>query len=258
MFWEFKKHGENLNSISVGMAHAVDEKIKSERLKAELITNVSHDIKTPLTSIINYVDLLKKEDLHNETAEGYIKVLDRQSGRLKKLTEDLVEASKASTGNIAVNAQRTNVVELLNQSAGEYEERFEAAKLTPVITASAPDIPILADGRLLWRVFDNLLNNIIKYSQEGTRVYMNINEKNNLVTVAFKNISRDSLNISTDELMERFIRGDSARTSEGSGLGLSIARSLTELQGGRFDLLVDGDLFKAIIRFDKLLVQPNV
>ena len=243
MFWEFKKHAENLNSISVGMAHAVDEKIKSERLKAELITNVSHDIKTPLTSIINYVDLLKKEDLHNETAEGYIKVLDRQSGRLKKVDGGSCGGLKASTGNIAVNSQRTNVVELLNQSAGEYEERFEAAKLTPVITASAPDIPILADGRLLWRVFDNLLNNIIKYSQEGTRVYMNITEKNNLVTVAFKNISRDSLNISTDELMERFIRGDSARTSEGSGLGLSIARSLTELQGGRFDLLVDGDLF---------------
>lgn len=256
LFWEFKSHGDNLNSVSLGMARAVDEQIKSERLKAELITNVSHDIKTPLTSIINYVDLLKKEDLHNETAEGYIKVLDRQSSRLKKLTEDLVEASKASTGNIAVNAQRTNVVELLNQSAGEYEERFEAAMLTPVMTASAPDIPILADGRLLWRVFDNLLNNIVKYSQEGTRVYMNITEKNNLVTVAFKNISRDSLNISTDELMERFVRGDSARTSEGSGLGLSIARSLTELQGGRFDLAVDGDLFKAVIRFDKLLVPP--
>ena len=257
MFWEFKKHGENLNRISLGMARAVEEQIKSERLKAELITNVSHDIKTPLTSIINYVDLLQKEDLGNETAQEYVRVLNRQAIQLKKLTEDLVEASKASTGNIAVHPARTNVVELLGQSVGEYEERFEKAHLTPIITATAPDIPILADGRLLWRVFDNLLGNIIKYSQADTRVYLSVTERDNVVSVVFKNISRDSLNIPTDELMERFVRGDSARTSEGSGLGLSIAQSLTELQGGRFALAIDGDLFKAIVSFDRLLISPD-
>lgn len=252
LYWDFKAHAETLNNISNGMTAAVEERLKSERFKTELITNVSHDIKTPLTSIVNYVDLLKKEPSATDNAKEYLEVLDRQSARLKKLIEDLVEASKASTGNIPVNAGKTDIVELINQSAGEYAERFAQAGLEPIIKAPQGSVFIFADGRLLWRVFDNLLNNICKYSMSNTRVYLDISGDEKRVTVTLKNISRYPLNISTDELLERFVRGDSARTTEGSGLGLSIAKSLTELQNGNFALSVDGDLFKVIISFNCL------
>jgi len=249
---DFRRHGEHLNSISNGMAAAVEERLKSERFKTELITNVSHDLKTPLTSIINYVDLLQKEQIDNAQAKGYIDVLSRQSARLRKLTEDLIEVSKASTGNVAVTAEPTNVTELINQCLGEYSERFQAAQLTPVVIAPESDPYIMADGRLLWRVFDNLLNNICKYSQPGTRVYCDIAQTPQQVRLSLKNVSRDSLNISAGELQERFVRGDSSRGSEGSGLGLAIASSLTELQGGSFSLHVDGDLFKSILIFNRM------
>lgn len=249
MFFELKRHGENLNSIGAGMTRAVEERMKSERLKTELITNVSHDIKTPLTSILNYVDLLKKEPAASDAAGEYIAVLDRQAHRLKKLTEDVLEASKAATGNIKVELARTDAVELLGQCLAEYEERFQQAGLVAVMQSPGGSASILADGRLLWRVFDNLLGNIAKYGQPGTRVYAGVTREGTDVAIALKNVSRDPLNISEEELMERFVRGDSARTSEGSGLGLSIARSLTELQGGRFGIAIDCDLFKAELRF---------
>lgn len=252
MLWDFKTHGESLNSIGDGMAKAVEEHLKSERLKTELITNVSHDLKTPLTSIVNYVDLLKKENIENQNVLEYIEVLDRQSNRLKKLTEDLVEASKASTGNLAMEPARTDVVELLNQSFGEYTERFAESQLEAVIRTALPEVFILADGRLLWRVFDNLLNNICKYSQPHTRVYLDVEIDRGKARISLKNISKYPLNLSPEELLERFARGDSARTTEGSGLGLSIAKSLTELQKGSFELSVDGDLFKVIIGFDTI------
>ena len=252
MLPDFRRYAENLNSISLGMQKAVEVQMRSERMKAELITNVSHDIKTPLTSIVNYVDLLKTAGLNSEHAPEYLEVLDRQSARLKKLTEDLVEASKASTGNIAVHAERTNVNVLLAQAAGEYEERLREHALEPVLEFKLPEAYIWADGRLLWRVLDNLLNNICKYSLEHTRVYIQTEACGGLLNVTFKNISRDALNGPAEELMERFVRGDASRSAEGSGLGLSIARSLTELQGGQFALHIDGDLFKAELTFPLL------
>ena len=251
MFWEFRRHGENLNSIADGMAIAVEQRIKSERLKTELITNVSHDIKTPLTSIVNYVDLLQRPELSQETRAEYLGVLARQSQRLKKLTEDLVEASKASTGSISVALVPTDLAELVNQAAAEYSERLKAGRLEPVIRFSGEDLTVLADGRLLWRVLDNLLGNVCKYALAGTRVYLDAEPAGDSVRLCVKNISRDPLNVSAEELLERFVRGDRARSSEGSGLGLSIARSLTELQKGSFSLAVDGDLFKAEILLRK-------
>ena len=252
LLWDMKKHAETLNSIGFGMTKAIEERLKSERLKTELITNVSHDLKTPLTSIVNYVDLLKKENIENMNALTYIEVLDRQAAKLKKLTEDLIEASKASTGNITVSSGSIDVVEFLNQSIGEYHERFAANQLEPVIHTLQNEIKILADGRLMWRVFDNLLDNICKYSLPQTRVYIDVENIEGKVIITLKNISRVSLNITMDELLERFVRGDSARTTEGSGLGLSIAKSLTELQKASFDISVDGDLFKVIIKFEAL------
>lgn len=247
-----KKHEENLQSIQSGIQKAVDEQTRAERMKTELITNVSHDIKTPLTSIVSYVDLLKKQAMPNDQAREYLEVLDRQSARLKKLTEDLVEASKASTGNLTVDFQRTDVNVLLTQSAGEYQEKL-AAKGMDLILTPAPENPaISADGRLLWRVFENLLSNIHKYAQPGTRVYLTCEAGENQVTITFRNISATPLNISADELMERFVRGDASRNTEGSGLGLSIARSLTQLQHGTFSLTIDGDLFKAALTFPRI------
>ena len=315
----FREHGENLNNISRGMAIAIERQMKSERMKTELITNVSHDIKTPLTSIVNYVDLLNKENLGGRAGE-YVEVLVRQSARLKKLTEDLVEASKASTGNISVSLRPVDVCEMINQASGEYAERLSAASLS--IVSDFPDGPAVAraDGRLLWRVLDNLLSNVCKYSMPGTRVYITVsaeretavsyglrgslkgdfsgeNDLRNIpesggpgknifrnfvkrqkstedksgtgkenhtpvlkeddfterksvsgrVCIEIKNISKERLNVAPDELMERFVRGDSSRTTEGSGLGLNIARSLTELQKGTFGISIDGDLFKAEI-----------
>ena len=225
------------------------EQMKAEHLKTELITNVSHDIKTPLTSIVNYVDLLKKEDIPSPEAREYIAVLDRQSHRLKKLTEDLVEASKASSGVLNVDLQPTDVNVLFSQIEGEYQERLAACQMTLVTQPPAPGTVIRADSRLLSRVMDNLVSNICKYALPSTRVYVVSTLSREAVTISFKNVSRDELNISPDELMERFVRGDASRHTEGSGLGLSIARSLVQLQGGRFDLAIDADLFRADITF---------
>ena len=244
MLPEMKKNAEYLNNIGVGMQRAVEVQMRSERMKAELITNVSHDIKTPLTSIINYVDLLKREGLSSANAPEYLAVLERQSARLKKLTTDLVDASKASTGNISVHLERTDAHVLLSQAVGEYEEKFHANALTPVLGLHAAQPFISADGRLLWRVLDNLLGNACKYAQPNTRVYLQTEEADGKLEILCKNISREALNIPPAELMERFVRGDASRSTEGSGLGLSIARSLTELQGGQFDITIDGDLFK--------------
>jgi len=244
MFYDIKTHGDNLNAIGVGMNRAVEQRMKSERLKTELITNVSHDIKTPLTSIVNYVDLLKKEDLPEKAAE-YVTVLDRQSSRLKKLTEDLVEASKASTGNIAVALQPIVVNEIIHQAVGDYDQRLTAGKIEVIINTFEGSLSALADGRLLWRVLDNLLSNVCKYAMPGSRLYIDLTTRGNRVALSMKNISRDALNVSADELMERFVRGDSSRHAEGSGLGLNIAKSLMELMGGTFSIAVDGDLFKA-------------
>lgn len=249
LYYDFKKHGENLNRINEGITKAVNARMKSERFKTELITNVSHDIKTPLTSIINYIDLLKKENLEGTKASEYIEVLERQSAKLKKLTEDIIEASKASAGVITVNAVRTDAVELLNQSLGEYGERLENSQIVAVVNAPEAGAYIHADGRLLWRVFDNILQNICKYAMPGTRAYFDVALAEGMVEITSKNISASELNISAEELMERFIRGDTSRGSEGSGLGISIAKSLTELQGGTFDIQLDGDLFKVVLRF---------
>lgn len=247
MYWEFKKHAENLNSIGDDMAAAVEQRMKSERLKTELITNVSHDIKTPLTSIVNYVDLLQKPHTPEQESE-YLEVLDRQSKRLKKLTEDLVEASKASTGNMNVNLERTNTREIIEQSLAEYGRRMEQGNLTVIVNIPDEAPRAMADGRLLWRVLDNLFNNVCKYALAGTRVYIDAGIEGNEAVISVKNISRDPLNVSADELMERFVRGDSSRHTEGSGLGLNIVQSLITLMHGKFSLSVDGDLFKAEIR----------
>ena len=244
-----KKHEENLQSIQSGIQKAVDEQTRAERMKTELITNVSHDIKTPLTSIVNYVDLLEKEDIQPEKAKEYVDVLHRQSARLKKLTEDLVEASKASSGCLPVHLARTDVNVLLSQLAGDYLEKLEAAQLEPVFHPAPSQPKIQADGQLLSRVLGNLFSNICKYAMPGTRVYFESSANAGIVTITFKNISKYELNIPAEELMARFVRGDRSRHTEGSGLGLSIAQSLTELQGGSFRLEIDGDLFKAIVSF---------
>ena len=246
---DFKRYGQELNDVQSGLEQAVQEQMKAEHLKTELITNVSHDIKTPLTSIVNYVDLLKKEDMPSPAAREYIAVLDRQSHRLKKLTEDLVEASKASSGALNVELQPTDVNVLLSQIEGEYQERLAACHLTLVTQPPAPGTMIQADSRLLSRVMDNLASNVCKYAMENTRVYVTAAVRDGQAVISFKNVSRDELNISPDELMERFVRGDASRHSEGSGLGLSIARSLVQLQGGTFALSIDADLFRADIVF---------
>lgn len=250
---------DNINNISTGLETALQEKVKSERLKADLITNVSHDIKTPLTSIINYVNLIKRENIQDEKILGYLDVLDQKSQRLKTLTEDLVEASKASSGNLKLEMSYIDLTEMIYQTNGEFEEKFAIRHLDIITTA--PDEPLLieADGRRLWRVLENLYNNAFKYAMEHSRVYVDIQKLDaqfledhiigEQVVFTIKNISADPLNIKPDELTERFVRGDVARTTEGSGLGLSIAKSLTELQGGQFELIIDGDLFKAQLTF---------
>lgn len=249
MVLDFKSHGEDLNHIAQGMAAAVDQRMRSERMKTELITNVSHDIKTPLTSIINYADLIGKEPRDSEKIPEYAAVLTRQSERLKRLIEDLVEASKASTGNLEVDLAPCQPGVLLTQAAGEYEQRLKDAGLDLVTRQPETAVTILADGRRLWRVFDNLMNNICKYAQRGTRVYLTLEERDGQAVISFKNTSRAPLDIPAEELLERFVRGDAARGGEGNGLGLSIAKSLTELQKGTLDLTVDGDLFKVVLRF---------
>ena len=248
----FKEHGEDLNSITDGMNRAVGERMKSERFRTELITNVSHDIKTPLTSIINYVDLLEKEQPENEKMREYLEVLDRQSAKLKKLIDDLLEASKASSGSLSVNLTECELGILLDQMAGEYSEKLSAAGLELILTKPEESVKIMADGRHMWRIFDNLLNNICKYAQRGTRVYLDLTADALKAAVTFRNISATRLNISGDELTERFVRGDSSRNTDGSGLGLSIAQSLAQLQKGALDITVDGDLFKVVLRFDRI------
>ena len=252
LFWDFKRHGENLNSIAVGMNAAVEERLKSERMKTELITNVSHDIKTPLTSIINYADLISKEPCENEKITEYSKVLTRQSERMRRLIDDLVEASKASTGNLEVNLAPCDASVFLMQAAGEYEQRLKDAGLSLVTKQPEEPIRILADGRRMWRIFDNLMNNICKYALPGTRVYLNLEPMGDQVVISFKNTSRQQLDIREEELLERFVRGDTSRSTEGNGLGLSIARSLAELQKGELRVFIDGDLFKVILIFPKL------
>jgi signal transduction histidine kinase len=251
MFFSFKRHGEHLNAVGEGINRAVEERMKSERMKTELITNVSHDIKTPLTSIINYAGLIAGEECENEKILEYSAVLLRQSGRLKKLIDDLVEASKAQSGALEIELAPADACVFVEQAAGEYEGRLNDVGLTLVTSCPDHPVPIRADGRRLWRVFDNLMNNILKYGQSGTRVYLTLEDADGLAAVTFRNVSRDPLNLSPDELMERFVRGDASRNSatDGNGLGLSIAKSLTELQGGHFDLSIDGDLFKVRLTF---------
>ena len=248
---EFREHGENLNSIGRGMAIAVNERMKSERFKTELITNVSHDLKTPLTSIVTYIDLLQKKDIQDEKAKEYIDTIARQSKKLKKLTEDLIDASKASSGALNVNMERVNISELLRQSSAEYGERMEAVNITPVVNMPEEDIYVRADGRLLWRVVENLLQNICKHGMPGTRAYLEARTENGRAAVSFKNISQQQLNIPVEELLERFVQGDGSRSRGGSGLGLSIAESLTELMKGKLKLSLDGDLFKVELWFDE-------
>lgn len=247
----FRQIAQDLNALGQGASLAVERQLRSERMKTELITNVSHDIKTPLTSIVNYVDLLQKPHTPQE-GEQYLEVLARQSQRLKKLTEDLVEMSKASSGNIPVNLAPVNVVELVNQALAEYEEKLKKAQLPVVFTARQSEILTMADGRLFWRVLDNLLGNCVKYAQPGTRVYVDVVKYEKKVMISMKNVSRAELNLPAEELMERFVRGDCARNTEGSGLGLNIAKTLMELQKGKLNLVIDGDLFKAVLLFDNL------
>lgn len=249
MIGDFKTIGEDLNHISAAMEKAVDARTKSERMRAELITNVSHDIKTPLTSIINYVDLLGKEEPESETVREYVDVLDRQAHKLKKLIGDLVEASKASTGNLAVHLSECDVCVMLEQTVGEYEEKLKKAGLSAVVNASKTPIRIMADGRHLWRVFDNLMSNICKYSLPGTRAFLETRCEGDMSIITFKNISRTPIDIPAEELTERFVRADTSRNTEGSGLGLSIAQSLVKLQNGTLDIVCDGDLFKAVLTF---------
>ncbi|MDE6748512.1 MAG: HAMP domain-containing histidine kinase [Lachnospiraceae bacterium] len=257
-----KVHGYNtalaksVNSIGNGIKNAVESSMKDERMKTELITNVSHDIKTPLTSIINYVDLIKREEVDNERVRNYIRILDEKSQRLKQLTDDLVEASKISSGNISLNFERINMTELLNQTIGEFSEKFEKKNLSIVIDVKASNAVIEADSRRIWRIMENLFNNICKYALEGTRVYITVYPLKNKVVmkqewveISIKNISAAELNCNPEELTERFIRGDESRTTEGSGLGLSIAKNLTEAQKGTFNISLDGDLFKVVMTF---------
>ena len=241
-----------INDIAGGLSNAVEQSLKSERLKTELITNVSHDIKTPLTSIINYVDLLKKEKMPNEKVTEYLMILDNKSQRLKKLTEDLVEASKASSGNIKLNLEKININELIKQVSGEFEDRFKERGLEEVRNLPEEDIFVQADGRYMYRILENLYSNSAKYALENTRVYMDVISQSKSVVIQMKNISKEELNITTEELMQRFVRGDSSRNTEGSGLGLSIASSLTELQKGKFHIYLDGDLFKVTLGFERI------
>ena len=248
-----KKVAEAVNHIRQGLMSSVNESLKNEKLKADLITNVSHDIKTPLTSIVNYVDLLKRENLDNENAKYYIHVLEDKSQRLKQLTEDLVETSKITSGNVKLNMQKLDLVELLYQTGGEFNERFEARNLTIVTKIPSEQIFIYADGRQLYRSIENLYTNAAKYALENTRVYVELEKADKKAIFTIKNVSKNELDIVSDgnvDLTERFVRGERSRTTEGSGLGLSIAKNLTHLMGGKFEIKVDGDLFIATITYN--------
>ncbi len=233
--------------IKDGMKEAVNNAIKGERLKTELITNVSHDLKTPLTSIINYVDLLKREDLQGENTREYVSILEEKSNRLKQLIDDLLEASKASSGNLNVELQTLDLNELVQQSIGEYEDKLQERNIEIRANAIVDDIPILADGKHMWRIAENLFTNVIKYTMPYTRVYIETDVEDGYGRIIMKNVSDQALDISPEELTQRFVRGEESRTTEGSGLGLSIAESLTAIQGGKFSISIDGDLFKVTI-----------
>jgi signal transduction histidine kinase len=252
MFYDFKTIGECINSTGAGLEIAVNERMKSERFKTELISNVSHDIKTPLTSIISYVELLKEQPAGEPANPEYLETLERQSVKLKKLLEDLIEASKASTGNLKAELEPCNVNTVLYQVIGEYEEKLSASQLDLRVNVPEEPISIMADTKHLQRVLDNLFINVSKYSQPGTRVYVNLSAGSDETAIEIKNTSKEPLNMTTDELLERFARGDSSRGSEGNGLGLSIAQSLMELMNGKLKLVVDGDLFKVILLFPRI------
>lgn len=249
LFRDNRQMAEAVNELGEGLRSAVQEQMKSERMKADLITNVSHDLKTPLTSIINYVDLMKREPIHNAKAEEYLGVLDQKSQRLKQLTEDLVEASRASSGNVTLQITRIDLKELLMQTSGEFEERFSSRGLRFVADYPQEPLFVKADGRRLWRIIENLYRNVEKYAMPHTRVYLDVRRDGDEAVISMKNISEQPLDISAEELTERFTRGDESRTTEGSGLGLAIAKDLTELQNGRFEIYLDGDLFKVTVAF---------
>lgn len=243
----------DMNCIAEGLDKAVKNEVKSQRMKSELISNVSHDIKTPLTSIINYVDLLKKEGINSENASKYLDILEQKSQRLKILTEDLFEAAKASSGDMPIELQKLDIFYLIQQGLAELDDRIEKSELNFKVNIPEEKIYVLADGRLLWRVIENLLSNVFKYALKGSRVYINVinNENSDKISLIIKNISSYELNVEVDELMERFKRADESRSSEGSGLGLAIAKDLMEMQKGSLNLEIDGDLFKAIVNIPK-------
>ena len=249
---------DNINHLSDGLQKAVEKSIYDERMKAELITNVSHDIKTPLTSIISYVDLIKRENVDNENVKHYIEILDRKSQRLKQLTEDLVEVSKLTTGNVELERVPIDFGELLRQTIGEFEDRFSIQKLQVIDSIEEQPYMIFADGRRTFRILENLFQNIYKYAMPETRVYIDMKKEAGMIVLAIKNISKAPLNIDASELMERFVRGDSSRSTEGSGLGLSIAQHLVELQDGEFQIYLDGDLFKIVIKFPEYVCTNTV
>jgi signal transduction histidine kinase len=242
----------NINNMKAGLKNSIENEVKSDRLKTELITNVSHDLKTPLTSIINYVDLLKKDDISTEEMRDYIKVLDRKSQRLKVLIEDLFEASKAASGALELNIERVEVSSLLKQTLAEFEEKIKEAELDFRVSYPEEKLYTMADGKKLWRVFENLITNILKYSLNRTRVYILMFNEEGKIKISMKNISAYELEIDSEELVERFKRGDKSRNTEGSGLGLAIAKSLVELQKGVFNIEIDGDLFKVIMEFTEV------
>lgn len=249
---DYVELAERINNIGEGLDAAIEKSMRDERLKTDLITNVSHDIKTPLTSIINYVDLLKRENFKDPKIQGYLDVLESKAQRLKALTEDVVEASKVSSGNVNLELMNVDIVELVNQVNGEFAERFEQKKLQMIMKLPEKAILVYVDGKRMWRILENIYSNAAKYAMEGTRIYGDMNVIGGEAVFSLKNVSANELNISPDELTERFIRGDDSRTTEGSGLGLSIAKSLAELQGGKFNIEIDGDLFKVILRFPKV------
>ncbi len=250
LFGNLRKMADDLEGVGGGVKLAVDERMRSERLKTELITNVSHDLKTPLTSIVNYVDILSKDDISDENAKEHIGILKRQADKMKKLIEDLVEVSKATSGSINVNLERTDLNLLITQAEAEYQDRFRDCGLEPIVKVPKEKLISELDGRLMWRVLDNLCSNVCKYALSGTRVYISAEKSGERAIISFKNISKSSLDISGEDLMERFVRGDSSRNTEGSGLGLSIAKSLCDLQGVGFNVTIDGDLFKAIMEIN--------
>lgn len=249
LYYDFKRIGDNLNTLRIEMEAAIAERMKSEHFKTELITNVSHDIKTPLTSIINYVDLLQKENIDNQTVKEYLEVLSRQSDRLKKLIDDLMQVSKAATGNLETNMETGEVNVALAQVVGEYEERLSSQDIRLHVTIPDEPVYIMTDSRHLQRIFDNLMINIDKYAQPMTRAYVSLEKNEKSAVITFRNTSKDKLNITSEELVERFVRGDESRSTEGHGLGLAIVQSLTDLMGGQFELHIDGDLFKVILKF---------